>query len=162
MRAAVKVPSGFLVAAAAATATPDLSSLLLATSKRVTGTLGPTMIFFSPSRYFTVRTGPSTLLTVWPTAPLVIVPLGAPGHPADVRRRCRACSRGRCAARLPSGYRRAPEPRRRSEEHTSELQSPDHLVCRLLLEKKKISLPLNRPCSSRRSPRSNSTTPPRP
>src|SRR5947208_9665165 len=30
----------------------------------------------------------------------------------------------------------APRPRR-SEEHTSELQSPDHLVCRLLLEKKK-------------------------
>src|SRR5258708_33500869 len=28
----------------------------------------------------------------------------------------------------------------RSEEHTSELQSPDHLVCRLLLEKKKIIL----------------------
>ena len=27
----------------------------------------------------------------------------------------------------------------RSEEHTSELQSPDHLVCRLLLEKKKIT-----------------------
>src|SRR5258708_19810183 len=28
-------------------------------------------------------------------------------------------------------------PQDRSEEHTSELQSPDHLVCRLLLEKKK-------------------------
>src|SRR5258708_11171401 len=28
----------------------------------------------------------------------------------------------------------------RSEEHTSELQSPDHLVCRLLLEKKKQQL----------------------
>src|SRR5258708_18478592 len=28
----------------------------------------------------------------------------------------------------------------RSEEHTSELQSPDHLVCRLLLEKKKHNL----------------------
>src|SRR5258708_8206337 len=27
----------------------------------------------------------------------------------------------------------------RSEEHTSELQSPDHLVCRLLLEKKKAT-----------------------
>src|SRR5258708_18626808 len=27
--------------------------------------------------------------------------------------------------------------KKRSEEHTSELQSPDHLVCRLLLEKKK-------------------------
>src|SRR5258708_28657072 len=33
---------------------------------------------------------------------------------------------------LPSTYR--------SEEHTSELQSPDHLVCRLLLEKKKSEL----------------------
>src|SRR5258708_20023971 len=29
----------------------------------------------------------------------------------------------------------------RSEEHTSELQSPDHLVCRLLLEKKKNCAP---------------------
>src|SRR5690348_17675883 len=28
----------------------------------------------------------------------------------------------------------------RSEEHTSELQSPDHLVCRLLLEKKKKNI----------------------
>src|SRR5258708_19204499 len=33
----------------------------------------------------------------------------------------------------------------RSEEHTSELQSPDHLVCRLLLEKKKnTTKPLHR------------------
>src|SRR5438552_13861493 len=30
----------------------------------------------------------------------------------------------------------------RSEEHTSELQSPDHLVCRLLLEKKKVHVHL--------------------
>src|SRR5258708_26445242 len=30
-------------------------------------------------------------------------------------------------------------PALRSEEHTSELQSPDHLVCRLLLEKKKMN-----------------------
>src|SRR5256885_9343530 len=37
---------------------------------------------------------------------------------------------------------------RRSEEHTSELQSPCNLVCRLLLEKKKITTtlpPQNRP-----------------
>src|SRR5258708_25313327 len=34
----------------------------------------------------------------------------------------------------PSGCRSSRPPR--SEEHTSELQSPDHLVCRLLLEKK--------------------------
>src|SRR5947208_11674064 len=33
--------------------------------------------------------------------------------------------------------RNSGEVRSRSEEHTSELQSPDHLVCRLLLEKKK-------------------------
>src|SRR5258708_28718255 len=36
----------------------------------------------------------------------------------------------------------------RSEEHTSELQSPDHLVCRLLLEKKKKSSAyLRMPCA---------------
>src|SRR5438552_8037603 len=44
----------------------------------------------------------------------------------------------------------------RSEEHTSELQSPDHLVCRLLLEKKKIakaamSESISRPHSARES-----------
>src|SRR5258708_22140546 len=32
----------------------------------------------------------------------------------------------------------------RSEEHTSELQSPDHLVCRLLLEKKKKNITYQR------------------
>src|SRR5258708_31602971 len=37
----------------------------------------------------------------------------------------------------------------RSEEHTSELQSPDHLVCRLLLEKKKDRL---LPCSATAAP----------
>src|SRR5258708_30462695 len=36
---------------------------------------------------------------------------------------------------------------RRSEEHTSELQSPDHLVCRLLLEKKKKQVKLHKRCS---------------
>src|SRR5438132_5755919 len=36
---------------------------------------------------------------------------------------------------------RAAEMRQRSEEHTSELQSHSDLVCRLLLEKKKISEP---------------------
>src|SRR5215210_9252777 len=43
----------------------------------------------------------------------------------------------------PARSRRTPlrparaDPARRSEEHTSELQSPMYLVCRLLLEKKK-------------------------
>src|SRR5258708_9944770 len=40
-----------------------------------------------------------------------------------------------CAAPVSSDPPKLPSPR--SEEHTSELQSPDHLVCRLLLEKKK-------------------------
>src|SRR5258708_9273992 len=39
-----------------------------------------------------------------------------------------------CAAAVPT--RNSPSRAQRSEEHTSELQSPDHLVCRLLLEKK--------------------------
>src|SRR2546430_4520291 len=41
----------------------------------------------------------------------------------------------------PAGVRRAPRRRarhRRSEEHTSELQSQSNIVCRLLLEKKKL------------------------
>src|SRR5258708_10841980 len=38
---------------------------------------------------------------------------------------------------LPQGPGLGIELDERSEEHTSELQSPDHLVCRLLLEKKK-------------------------
>src|SRR5258708_25257289 len=63
--------------------------------------------------------------TLFPYTTLFRSPLPAPAS------RSRPC---RCAA---------PPPRRasscRSEEHTSELQSPDHLVCRLLLEKKKSS-----------------------
>src|SRR5256885_12781058 len=41
--------------------------------------------------------------------------------------------------RLASHAHLPPDHRGRSEEHTSELQSPCNLVCRLLLEKKKIS-----------------------
>src|SRR5258708_24985074 len=37
----------------------------------------------------------------------------------------------------------------RSEEHTSELQSPDHLVCRLLLEKKKKQTKFTKTTDSR-------------
>src|SRR5258708_17600514 len=39
----------------------------------------------------------------------------------------------------------------RSEEHTSELQSPDHLVCRLLLEKKKTKNQEKETCCSSRT-----------
>src|SRR5258708_29811331 len=61
---------------------------------------------------------PSTTLFRPPPAPPLPPPVpGAPDPPPP-----------------PTG-RAVPEPPR-SEEHTSELQSPDHLVCRLLLEKK--------------------------
>src|SRR5690348_17696374 len=47
----------------------------------------------------------------------------------------------------PRSHHRSPttyaQPGHRSEEHTSELQSPVHLVCRLLLEKKKIKHHIN-------------------
>src|SRR3989442_11789599 len=52
----------------------------------------------------------------------------------------------------------------RSEEHTSELQSRPHLVCRLLLEKKKNSPTTGHTCGTAgpiRSPVSGATTGPR-
>src|SRR2546429_4371185 len=49
-----------------------------------------------------------------------------------------------CSPRWPSGSRpNLAHPCRRSEEHTSELQSRLHLVCRLLLEKKNTNQPLS-------------------
>src|SRR2546429_5515189 len=47
----------------------------------------------------------------------------------------------------------------RSEEHTSELQSRLHLVCRLLLEKKKKQLPTNQSVSNALVDRLNSHKP---
>src|SRR5437870_7402773 len=47
---------------------------------------------------------------------------------------------------------RAGQSRLRSEEHTSELQSRGHLVCRLLLEKKNSRLRRSSSCPSAKSP----------
>src|SRR5256885_3303573 len=56
--------------------------------------------------------------------------------------RARTGAGARCAARRGGAAPRPPSPwRARSEEHTSELQSPCNLVCRLLLEKKKDHRP---------------------
>src|SRR4051794_41739208 len=51
-----------------------------------------------------------------------------------------ACSRRPDRVRQLLPPCRPPQGRHRSEEHTSELQSPVHLVCRLLLEKKKPTI----------------------
>src|SRR5258708_27145353 len=70
-------------------------------------------------------------------------------YPFSHRAPCSAGTRPRFAPRrAPAAARFRWLPPTRSEEHTSELQSPDHLVCRLLLEKKNTQSP---PLSSRRS-----------
>src|SRR6266487_5622505 len=61
----------------------------------------------------------------------------------------------------PSGQApRDPWPQRaaRSEEHTSELQSPVHLVCRLLLEKKKKNIHPHHPLKKQTTTHNQFTT----
>src|SRR2546429_2565355 len=59
-----------------------------------------------------------------------------------------------CLTRRDSSAPKDEEPSVRSEEHTSELQSRLHLVCRLLLEKKKIITRLLSFLSGRLPPKS--------
>src|SRR5439155_26515967 len=66
--------------------------------------------------------------------------LGCPSPPANSpkRRRARQCECAPCMLDPADlAHTRASRCPDRSEEHTSELQSRGHLVCRLLLEKKK-------------------------
>src|SRR5437879_9666030 len=65
----------------------------------------------------------------------LVLPGGTPPRCED--RRPRAPDR---RPRLRRDRQRARGPDARSEEHTSELQSPMYLVCRLLLEKKKKTI----------------------
>src|SRR5258708_17090734 len=64
------------------------------------------------------------------------LPISSPRAGSSSRSQATAASSWRCAASPAIRWTELPETPR-SEEHTSELQSPDHLVCRLLLEKKK-------------------------
>src|SRR2546429_5999235 len=76
-----------------------------------------------------------------PDSPLLPLPAPFPtsSHPHHrrhrLRRRTRCAERSRCSTT--SHRRDSPGSHQRSEEHTSELQSRLHIVCRLLLEKKK-------------------------
>src|SRR5258708_15918395 len=63
--------------------------------------------------------------------------------------RSRTSSAGRRRSPTPAPISSSSTPHTRSEEHTSELQSPDHLVCRLLLEKKKKSHRASQPDSQK-------------
>src|SRR5947208_9358316 len=86
--------------------------------------------------------------TLFPYTTLFRSPCQEWSHAPGSLSRCRprGAPSDRCPQPRPSGqkgWRRwniaswPDPPADRSEEHTSELQSPDHLVCRLLLEKKK-------------------------
>src|SRR5207244_6071045 len=71
-----------------------------------------------------------------------VVSMAAPSPVSSMAARCCSATRAGRAKEGEHGLSRADElvvagEGCRSEEHTSELQSPDHLVCRLLLEKKK-------------------------
>src|SRR3712207_7339918 len=61
----------------------------------------------------------------------------AAAHPGHRAARARGAGAGGAGRRGARGGRVPPPPAARSEEHTSELQSRQYLVCRLLLEKKK-------------------------
>src|SRR5687768_18241960 len=75
----------------------------------------------------------SLLAQVRPPRPAGRRPVQRPADRADGRR-------GRRGEKVAARTTRHALQRLRSEEHTSELQSRLHLVCRLLLEKKKLSL----------------------
>src|SRR5438552_8688562 len=75
----------------------------------------------------------SSDLGPWPRRARALVRAPTPGPPRPEARPVSAPVRAPATPPRPWGARR----RGRSDEHTSELQSPDHLVCRLLLEKKK-------------------------
>src|SRR3712207_7446771 len=81
-------------------------------------------------------------LPIYPFAPRATLRRGGHARRCGGSRRCRAARQaGRARApRRRRARRTARSPRRgrrrRSEEHTSELQSRQYLVCRLLLEKK--------------------------
>src|SRR5258708_24683605 len=77
-------------------------------------------------RYFAIA-GSATTPRLKPSTPSQVAPPSAE----------RNSPWGETPAYQTPGSLACPGVSQRSEEHTSELQSPDHLVCRLLLEKKK-------------------------
>src|SRR5258708_28417691 len=91
-----------------------------------------TLFFFNDTATTEIYT-----LSLHDALPIWRHPKSSPWSTICLVRRLRACStqssaRGESTSIWPQTNNTG-----RSEEHTSELQSPDHLVCRLLLEKKK-------------------------
>src|SRR5258708_39899163 len=86
--------------------------------------------------FLMIRRPPRSTLFPYTTLFRSTSPRTPPRRPARSPHRIRSRAGG-TTDRSSCGARRTSCDRLRSEEHTSELQSPDHLVCRLLLEKKK-------------------------
>src|SRR5439155_24238643 len=106
-----------------------------------TPTLHPSTLFF-----FTIRQPPRPTLfpytTLFRSRPAVLELVQRPGRVDDERRLLlvpvpRAVTAREQQRVVGMDHVVQLGPCRRSEEHTSELQSRGHLVCRLLLEKKK-------------------------
>src|SRR5688500_20095147 len=100
------------------------------------------------------RLPPTSTLFPYTTLFRSVLSLALPGRDAAGRRRAQPARRsaehpagvpGERGGLLPGAVPAGPRvhPVRRSEEHTSELQSPCNLVCRLLLEKTKLMIELN-------------------
>src|SRR5256885_7235965 len=90
----------------------------------------PFVFFFFFNDTATTEIYTLSLHDALPISPPNTAPSAARAPPADSARSCAFCS---------SQTRTSSSGAGRSEEHTSELQSPCNLVCRLLLEKKKKS-----------------------
>src|SRR5258708_25542557 len=114
----------------------------------------PSIDLFSVFFFLMIRRPPRSTLFPYTTLfrSLSAGHAGRDGHRRSTARRSRGANdwlrchhaRARDGRAAPAPRWRAPRPPSRpsrSEEHTSELQSPDHLVCRLLLEKKKQKVP---------------------
>src|SRR5258708_22220447 len=86
----------------------------------------------SPFFFLMIRRPPRSTLFPYTTLFRSLRGHDRPPRPAAASRRHRGPK-----GRRRGGLQSRPVDAIRSEEHTSELQSPDHLVCRLLLEKKK-------------------------
>src|SRR5205807_9027324 len=102
-------------------------------------TLSPIFFFFNPPATTHIYT-----LSLHDALPISAPPPRSPRQAASAVAPAISIRRARSRS-PPSPVGVASGPRSRSEEHTSELQSPCNLVCRLLLEKKKKTTKLLHP-----------------
>src|SRR5205807_7636302 len=100
---------------------------------RIPTIVSPSIFSFPSLSLFYLISPPPPISTLFPYTTL----FRSSSWPTRVMRRCiaAACIRSGSGRRI--RFQNVYMLRRRSEEHTSELQSPCNLVCRLLLEKKK-------------------------